>query len=60
MESALMVVTEPRETRLIADLALDSMVVAGLIDQPGQQEGIQKGSEGLCSLVSQHRPDGGA
>ena len=27
METALMVVTEPRETRLIADLALDSLIV---------------------------------
>lgn len=37
MESALMVVTEPRETRLIADLALDSMVMLDSLTNPARR-----------------------
>ncbi|MCX5990871.1 MAG: site-specific integrase [Chloroflexi bacterium] len=37
METALMVVAEPRETRLIADLALDSMVVLDSLDSPASR-----------------------
>ena len=42
MESALMAVTEPRETRLIADLALDSMVMLDSLTSPASNRACRR------------------